>query len=194
MGPPLVVVGASLGGFAALQTLLRGLPRGFGAALVIAQHRGRNDDEGLVKALQQASQLPVCEPEDKEPIAPGRVYLAPADYHLLVEPGHLALSTEAPVNFARPSLDVLFDTAAEAYGSGVICVVLTGANEDGARGAARVKQRGGLLVVQDPATAEASAMPSGALKAAPADRVLPLLEIAPFLVELCGREEAPSHG
>jgi two-component system, chemotaxis family, protein-glutamate methylesterase/glutaminase len=189
MGGPLVVVGASLGGLAALRTLLGGLPRGFGAPLLIVQHRGRDSDEGLLKLLQRASQLPVCEPDDKEPIAPGRVYLAPADYHLLVEPGHVALSTDAPVNFARPSLDVLFDSAAEAYGDRVVCVVLTGANADGARGAARIKRRGGVLVVQDPATAEASAMPSGALKAAPADRVLPVPEIAPFLVELCGRDD-----
>ena len=119
----------------------------------------------------------------------GRVYLAPRDYHLLVERGHFALSTEAPVYFARPSIDVLFESAADAYGEGVVGVVLTGANGDGARGLARIKAAGGLAVVQEPATARAPEMPSAAIEAADVDRVLPLPEIAAFLNGL-GREAA----
>lgn len=128
--------------------------------------------------------MPVEEPEDKDPIAEGRVYLAPRDYHLLIEKGNFALSTEAPVYFARPSIDVLFESAAEAYREKVVGIILTGANGDGARGLARIKAAGGLTLVQEPATAQAPEMPQAAI-AAGIDRILPLHEIAPFLNNLC---------
>ena len=129
----------------------------------------------------------MAEAEDKEAIVPGRVYLAPAGYHLLVEDEHFALSTEPPVWYARPSIDVLFESAAEARGAQVIGVILSGANADGARGLAFIKRCGGIAVVQDPATAESSAMPNAALSATETAEILPLEEIAPFLVRVCRR-------
>jgi two-component system chemotaxis response regulator CheB len=128
--------------------------------------------------------MPVVEPEDKEPVEHGRVYLAPAGYHLLVDGGAFALSTDEPVAYARPSIDVLFESAADVYGERVIGVVLTGSNDDGARGLARIKERGGVAVVQEPATAERPEMPEAAIAAAQPEAVLPLDEIAPFVARL----------
>jgi two-component system chemotaxis response regulator CheB len=166
MAPPLVVVGTSLGGLNALQILLGGLPQPLQSAVAIVQHRSKGVETGLCELLQAASRAPVAEPEDKEPIQRGRVYLAPGDYHLLVERSdqqyHLALSTEGPVSYARPSIDVLFESAADAYGPALVAVVLTGANEDGAAGAARVRQRGGTVMIQDPASAASGIMPAAA--------------------------------
>jgi two-component system chemotaxis response regulator CheB len=180
-----VVIGTSAGGLAALQVLLPGLPQDFPWPVILVQHRGREAGSGLCDFLQKSSGLPVLEPEDKETIAPGRVYLAPRDYHLLIEGRHFALSTDAPVCYARPSIDVLFESAADAYGKGVIGVILTGKNRDGARGLAAIKGGGGLAVIEDPATAESREMPEAALAATVADRVLPLAEIAPCLNDLC---------
>ncbi|HEX7313083.1 MAG TPA: chemotaxis protein CheB [Pyrinomonadaceae bacterium] len=180
-GERVVVVGTSTGGLAAMQVLLTGLAEDFAWPLVLVQHRSKEPGSELCKYLQRCCRWGVSEPEDKEPINAGRVYLAPRDYHLLIERGNFALSTEPPVYFARPSIDVLFESAADAYGGGVVGVVLTGANGDGARGLARIKAAGGLAVVQDPATALAPEMPRAALDAAAADRILPLEGIAPFL-------------
>ena len=185
MPPSLVVIGASMGGLEALEVILGGLPKDFLLPVVIVQHRGKGSDDSLRALLQHRCALTVCEPEDKEELVSGRVYIAPADYHLLVEKGSLALSTEAPVNHARPSVDLLFDSAADAYGSQVVGVILTGRGQDGARGALRVKQRGGFVIVQDPATAEARAMPDCAMAATKVNNILPLSEISAFLVSLC---------
>jgi two-component system chemotaxis response regulator CheB len=181
--PPtaLVVVGASLGGLEAVGRLLADLPAGFPLPVVIAQHRPHESGLGLAAALARRAQWPITQPVDKDPVIPGHVYVAPPDYHLLIEDGHFALSTAPPVNFARPSIDVLFESATEAFGPGVIAVVLTGANHDGARGAARVKARGGRVLVQDPATAESPAMPAAALAAVPDALVRPLPELAAAL-------------
>ena len=137
----LVVVGASLGGLHALEILLAGLPAHFPLPVVIGQHRREDADGALCMALRRRSALPVGEAEDKEAIVPGRVYVAPAGYHLLVEEGRFALSTEAPVAYARPSIDVLFESAADVYEAGVIGVILTGASKDGSHGAARIRGR-----------------------------------------------------
>lgn len=176
----LIVVGASLGGLSALQQLLRALPADFRLPLVVVQHRASGSDD-LASALQRECAVPIREVEDRDPLRPGAVYLAPADYHVLVDRGRLRLSTEARVLHARPSIDVLFESAAAAYGEGVLAVVLTGASRDGALGAQQVKARGGALVVQDPATAEARVMPAAALAGARADLVLRLDEIADVL-------------
>lgn len=181
----LVVVGTSLGGLHALEVLLPGLPKGFPASVAVVQHRHKDSENTLSFFLQQHSSLPLKEPEDKEAIVPGQVYLAPADYHLLVEPGSFALSTEAPVEYARPSIDVLFESAAEAYAEKVIGVILTGANQDGAQGLAKIKAHGGLAVVQEPATAFSPTMPQAAIALVRVDWILPLSEIAPFVVNLC---------
>jgi len=184
--PPVIVIGASLGGLSAIPVILGGLPRDFPSPLVIVQHRAiLSDDAGLVEALQRGCPLAVREVEDKDRLAPGRVHLAPADYHLLIEGDHLTLSTEARVLHARPSIDVLFDSAAESHAGRVVAVVLTGASRDGVIGAQRVKQRGGTVIVQDPAGAECKVMPSAAIAGVAVDRVLPLDQIAPYLVR-CG--------
>lgn len=181
----LVVVGTSLGGLHALEVLLAGLPKGFPVSVAVVQHRHKDSENTLSFFLQQHSLLPLKEPEDKEAIVPGQVYLAPADYHLLVEPGSFALSTEAPVEYARPSIDVLFESAADAYAEKVIGVILTGANQDGAQGLAKIKAHGGLAVVQEPATAFSPTMPQAAIALVRVDWILPLSEIAPFVVNLC---------
>jgi two-component system chemotaxis response regulator CheB len=186
--PALVVVGGSLGGFQAVKQLLEGLSADFPLPLVLALHRSSGSGAALPSLLQQHSALTVLEAEDKEPLRSGHVYLAPAGYHLLVEPGSLALSTEAPVLYARPSIDVLFESAAEAYRSGVIGIVLTSSSQDGAAGLACIKRHGGVAVVQDPATAESPVLPRAALAATTVDRVLALDSIAPFLVERCRRQ------
>lgn len=178
----LVVVGASLGGLSALEVLLGGLSEGFPWPVAIVQHRSAEDiNDTLPVVLQRRCALPVAEVEDKDPIEPGRVYVGPPDYHLLIEAGTFALSTEARVISARPSIDVFFDSAAAVCGARVVAVVLTGASADGAQGSARVKARGGTLIVQDPAGAESPVMPRAAIAAAKADHVLPLTEIAPTL-------------
>lgn len=185
-----IVIGTSYGGLTALQTLLPALPENFRAPVVIVQHRSREQGSGLRTFLQKRTMLPLREPEDKEALLPGHIYLAPRDYHLLLDATGFALSTEAPVEYARPSIDVLFECAADAYREKVIGVILTGANADGARGLARIKELGGTCIVENPSTAESPAMPEAALAATAVDRILPLAEIAPVLVELCHRSPA----
>jgi two-component system chemotaxis response regulator CheB len=181
----ILVIGASLGGLRALTTLLAQLPIDFSLPIVIAQHRRSDSEDRLAAFLRGHSALPLREAEDKQPIAAGRVYLAPADYHLLVDRGSLALSTDAPVLSARPSIDVLFETAADAYGSRAIGLILTGASDDGARGLAKIQGRGGMALVQDPSTAECAVMPLAAIAATHTEHVLPLETIAPFLIDVC---------
>lgn len=181
----IIVVGASYGGLSALQILLPELSAEFPLPVVIVQHRKKDGDDGLCEYLRKRCPLPLIEPEDKEKVEPGHVYLAPRDYHLLIEKSIFALSTESPVAYARPSIDVLFESAADIYHERIIGVILTGANRDGANGLAKIKALGGLAVVQDPASAESRAMPDAAMSATAVDRVLTLPEIAPFLNELC---------
>lgn len=181
----LIVIGCSLGGMHALETVLGALPKGFGAPVVIAQHRHRASNEALPAYLRRHVDIAVVDADDKQWLEPGTAYLAPADYHLLVERGELSLSTEAAVSYSRPSIDVLFESAADSYRDRVAGVILTGSNADGAKGAARIKRHGGFVIVQDPATAEAPAMPRAAIDAVRVDRILPLERIGPFLVELC---------
>jgi two-component system chemotaxis response regulator CheB len=181
----LIVIGASWGGLHAVGEILAALPADTDAAVVVAQHRRENTvDGGLAGLLQMRATLPVADVDDKAPIERGQVYLAPPDYHLLIEQGYFSLSKEAHVHYARPSIDVLFQSAADAYRERVIGVILTGANADGAHGLAEVKRCGGVAVVQDPGTAERREMPAAALAMTAADAVLPLSEIGPFLYGL----------
>jgi two-component system chemotaxis response regulator CheB len=182
----IVLVGTSWGGLAALRTLIRTLPPDFGLPVAVVQHRHRESDNLLARLLQDGTPLCVCEVEDKAPIVGGNVYIAPADYHLLVERGHFALSVDEPVRYSRPSIDVTFASAADAYGDGVVGVVLTGANADGARGLRRIADRGGLPIVQSPSTAESPTMPSAALRAVPDARALTIQEIGQALASLPG--------
>jgi two-component system chemotaxis response regulator CheB len=181
-----VAVGASWGGLQALERLLGGLPVDFGPAIVIAQHRSADSQaEGLSGLLSVHARRPVRDADDKESIERGGIYLAPPDYHLLVEPGFFSLSVDDRVQYARPSVDVLFESVADSYREHAVGIVLTGANRDGARGLARIKELGGVAIVQDPADAEAQTMPAAALRATVADAVLPLEEIPKFLIGLC---------
>lgn len=184
VGYDIVMVGTSWGGLAALRTLVSGLPEEFAMAVAIVQHRHKDSDHLLRVLLQERSPLTVCEIEDKMPIEHGRVYVAPPDYHTLVEPGHFSLSTEAPVRYSRPSIDVAFGSAADSYTHRAVGVVLTGANADGAEGLRFISDRGGMALIQEPETAESPTMPRAAVKAVPRARVMPLPEIVRFLAEL----------
>jgi two-component system chemotaxis response regulator CheB len=188
----LVAVGASAGGFQALSLILRRLPPSFAGSIAIVQHRRADESSLLAELMGQRSNLPVTEPNHGTPLKPGHVYVAPADYHLLVEPGAISLSVDPQVNCSRPSIDMLFESAAAAYGARAVGVVLTGANADGAAGAACLAAAGAPLLIQDPATAEASACPSAALARVPSASVLTLSAIAQRLVELCGEVVAQS--
>ncbi|HUD41952.1 MAG TPA: chemotaxis protein CheB [Dokdonella sp.] len=181
-----IVVGTSAGGLRALHVLLRGLDRALPVPTVIVSHTGSSDMGIFCELLAHYSRLPVEEARERVRPRPGVVYVAPSGYHLLVErSGRFALSIDAKVGFSRPSIDVLFESAAETWGSGLVAVILTGANHDGAAGLCRVRACGGVAIVQDPATAEAAAMPEGALALAGADHCLPLEAIAPLLNRMC---------
>jgi two-component system chemotaxis response regulator CheB len=184
--PGLVAIGTSLGGLNALIAILRGLPASLPVPLAVAQHRApAAEGSRLPAVLQDHTRLRVVEAEDKMPLEPSTVYLAPADYHLLIESrGRLALSTDPPVRSARPSIDVLFETAAEAYGRDLLAVLLTGASADGADGVAAVKARGGCAIVEDPRSAECGTMPGAALARTTVDYVLPLPDIGTHLMAL----------
>jgi two-component system chemotaxis response regulator CheB len=184
VGYDIVVVGTSWGGLAALRLLVGGLPPTFAMAMVLVQHRHKDSDALLRVLLQEQTALEVCEVEDKMPIEHGRVYVAPPDYHTLVEPGHFSLSTEAPVRYSRPSIDVTFTSAADSYAHRTVGMVLTGANADGSAGLRRISDRGGLALVQEPATAESPTMPAAACRAVPRARVMPLPELITYLVSL----------
>ena len=178
----LVVMGTSTGGLHALTHLLAGLPASYPLPIAIVQHRSRDSDERLVTLLNGACPLAVCEAEDKQPLRGPGVYLGPPDYHLLVELDSVALSTEEPVAYSRPSIDVLFESAAYSFGRAVIGVLLTGANQDGTRGLKRIKERGGYVIVQNPDSAESAFMPKHAVKHLLPDRVLNLEQIAAELI------------
>lgn len=179
-----VVIGASAGGLEALMTLLAGLPANFPAAVLIVLHRPPVPVPGSSPAtiLARRCALPVDEAWDHQPIEPGRVLVAPADYHLLVDPGPVtALSCDEPVLWSRPAIDPLFESASHVWHERVLAIVLTGASADGTAGATRVRAAGGELWVQDPAEAVASTMPSSALRTAGADRVLRLQQMSETL-------------
>ena len=184
VGYDLVVVGTSWGGLHALRTLVGGLPDSFQMAVTLVQHRHRDSDHLLRTLLQEHSSLRVCEVEDKMPLEHGHIYVAPPNYHTLLEPGHFSLSTEAPVRFSRPSIDVTFSSAADCYAHRTVGIILTGANADGADGLRRISDRGGLALVQDPETAESPTMPAAARKAVPRARVMSLEAMGAFLAAL----------
>ena len=208
-----VAVGASLGGFSVLKTVLGGLRPDFPAALLLVQHQGAGRHGALAARLQDYCTLPVREPEDKEPLRAGHVYVAPAGYHLLVERDRtpaspmasavglpaaslrasLALTTEGPVQYARPSIDVLFESVADSYGRDAIGVAMTSSTEDGVRGLACIKARGGMVLVQDPNTAESRVLPDATLAHVAVDRVLPPAKIAAFLALTCHLSHEPQH-
>ena len=177
-----IAIGTSAGGVEALSRLLPALPKGLGAAVFVVLHLPRHRPSLLAEIFAPRCALPVREALDKEPVQPGTVYLAPPDYHLLVDAGpQIALSTDEPVHYSRPSVDVLFESAADVYGAWLLGIILTGGNEDGAAGLAAVRRAGGMTLVQQPAEALAPQMPAAALALGPADRVATLEEMARFL-------------
>ncbi len=180
-----IVLGISAGGMEALTHIIPRLPADFALPVVIVQHMHSASDDFLAHYLDEKSFLKVKQADEKEEILPGVAYFAPPNYHLMVEDDRrFSLSIDAPVNYARPSIDVLFETAADVYGTKLVGVILTGANSDGSHGLSKIKESGGLTVVQDPETAEMDVMPKAAIAAADVDYILPLKEIGPFLKRL----------
>ena len=184
LGYELAVVGASWGGLAALQTLVGRLPRSLRLPVAIVQHRHRNSEALLARFLQEQTPLRVCEIEDKTLVEPGKIFVAPANYHVLIEQGHFSLSTEAPVRYSRPSIDVALTSAADAYGHRAVGIIMTGSNADGAQGLRRIADAGGMAIVQAPETAEAPTMPRAALRRVPTARVFALDRLSSFLATL----------
>jgi two-component system chemotaxis response regulator CheB len=181
----LICIGASWGGLHAVGRVLSDLPPEVEQPIVVVQHRYADPHSALPELLAHHTKRPVVDVDDKTTVEPNRVYVAPPDYHLLVQRGSFALSVDERVHHARPAIDVLFESAADTYGPAVIGVILTGANQDGAAGLARIKARGGIALVQDPQHAERRAMPEAAIAATVADAVLPLEEIGAFISRLC---------
>jgi two-component system chemotaxis response regulator CheB len=184
VGYDIVVVGTSWGGLAALRELISGLPGTFALPIVVVQHRHKQSGHILEELLQDYTKLRVREAEDKASISAGTVHVAPADYHLLIEDGFFSLTMDEPVAFSRPSIDVTFASAADVYGDRVVGVVLTGANADGSRGLRRISDRGGLPLIQLPATAESPAMPAAALRVVPEARALTLRQLSETLASI----------
>ena len=177
-----------------MSDLLDGLPETFDLPVAVVQHRGKDAESLLAMLLQDHTRMRVMEVEDKQPIERGHVYIAPPDYHLLLEGSHFSLSVDAPVRFSRPSIDVMFESAASSCGKRAIGVVLTGANEDGASGLRRIVDSGGRAIVQDPATAEVRTMPAAAQRSVPEAEVLPISRIGPRLGEIAAMQATPARG
>jgi two-component system chemotaxis response regulator CheB len=180
-----IVMGASAGGVEALLTLLPGLPATLGVPVFIVLHLPRDRPSLLADIFMRKCAVPVREAQDKEPVCPGTVYFAPPDYHLLIDEGpQLCLSTDELVHYSRPSIDVLFDSAAEIYGPRLLGIILTGANQDGAEGLAAVHAAGGITIVQQPHSAQVKQMVLSALDRNPASFVLDLAGISALLCTL----------
>ncbi len=180
-----VALGASRGGVAALSRVVAKLPASFPLPVFVVEHRRASSDSALVEYLESRCALRVKEAEDKEPIVAGTLFLAPGGYHLLIEQDRtLSLSVDAPVHFCRPAIDVLFETAADTFGSRLLGVVLTGSGCDGAAGLAQIARAGGGTIVQDPRSAEAAEMPRAALAHLDPDAVLDLDGISALLAAI----------
>jgi two-component system, chemotaxis family, protein-glutamate methylesterase/glutaminase len=190
-----IVVGCSAGGTEALRVLLAGLQAEHPAAVIVVAHSPADGVSLLPALLSHVCRLPVSEARERERILPGHVYLAPPNYHLLVELDRtFGLSVDERVCYVRPAIDVLFESAADAFGRGLTGVVLTGANNDGAKGMIAIKAAGGRCLVQDPAEAYAAAMPAAAIATGCVDQVLPLEKLAEELVHLGTGTKPPSSG
>lgn len=185
-----VAIGVSAGGMDALYSILSFLPHDFPAPILIVQHISPDSDNYLSKYLDNACLIKVMEAEEKTRVEPATAYIAPPNYHMLIETDKtLSLTVDEKVNFARPSVDVLFETAADTYKTGLIGIILTGANKDGSRGLKKIKEYGGLCIVQAPETAAAEEMPRCALETTQVDFILPLNSIASFLCKLFGKKQ-----
>jgi two-component system chemotaxis response regulator CheB len=180
-----VVIGASAGGVEALFNLLTGLPEGFRLPIIAVLHLPPDRESRLAEIFQHRVPIAVREACDKEPVAPATLYFAASGYHLLVETDHsFSLSCEAPVHFSRPSIDVLMESAADAWGPALAGILLTGANYDGAAGLAKIRRQGGITVAQDPAEAQVPTMPEAAIRKLQPSFILPLAGIRNLLLHL----------
>ncbi|NGX58558.1 MAG: Chemotaxis response regulator protein-glutamate methylesterase [Chlamydiae bacterium] len=178
-----IVIGGSAGSFEAICTILKKLPEKFSLPLFVVLHLDQNPDSSLAHYLNKITKVDVIEANDKEEIQPGTVYIAPPNYHMLVEENRtISLSSDLKVCFSRPSIDVLFESAADVYGEKLIAVILSGANSDGTKGFKKIKERGGMTIVQNPATAAFDYMPNSARDNNRIDHILSLEEIGTFLV------------
>lgn len=179
-----IVIGVSAGGIKALKSLLFELPENFCFPVIIVQHLRRDNDNTWISILNNGSKLNVKEADEKESILTGTVYIAPANYHLLIEQNKtFSLTIDERVNFARPSINVLFETAAEVYKNKLIGIILTGSTDDGTNGLKKIKEMGGLVIAQDPSTAESSYMPAAAIARVPVDHILSLEDISHLLIK-----------
>jgi two-component system chemotaxis response regulator CheB len=180
-----IVIGVSSGGMNALKFIFSTLPADFSIPIIIVQHVSARSDNEWINLLNNKSNLTIKEADEKDKIETGNVYIAPANYHLLIETDKtFSLTIDEHVNFARPSIDVLFESAAEAYKNSLIGVVLTGSNNDGAKGIKRIKELGGMVIIQDPKTAESSTMPESAIATVQPDYILSLEEIVQLLIKI----------
>ncbi|MCZ2355209.1 MAG: chemotaxis protein CheB [Bacteroidia bacterium] len=181
----IIAIGGSAGSFSIINAILQQLPTNYRLPILMGLHRLKDKREGFQEALMLKASMEVVEPYDKEIIRPGIAYLAPANYHLLVDfPGNCSLSTTELVQFSRPSIDVLFESVADVYGKDSLAILLSGANKDGAEGMATIKRRGGLTIVQDPSDCAMPTMPKAALQATEIDHVLKTAEIIELLKRL----------
>ncbi len=179
-----IVIGTSAGGLYALKAIFERLPAAYPLPIIIVQHRAKNERTLLEEVLQNTSQLVIKQADEKERIEPGKVYFAPANYHLLIEKDRtFSLSVEELYNYSRPSIDVLFETAAEVYCERLIGIILTGANRDGANGIKRIAGYGGLTIAQDPATAQFPTMPQAAVNTKNVRHILNIDAIAGFMLK-----------
>ena len=186
-----IAIGGSAGGIEALSELLPDLPASARCAVFVVLHQPRDRPSLLAELFAPRCAMRVCEPDDKQPVENGCIYFAPSDYHMLVDAGPgISLSADAPVHFSRPSIDVLFESAADVFGAALLAIVLSGGNEDGADGARAVRRAGGCVIVQDPMTARVPVMPQRAIERALPDAVLPVGEIHALLKRSISGEAA----
>jgi two-component system chemotaxis response regulator CheB len=180
-----IVVGVSSGGLKALRLIFSVLPSDFVVPIIVVQHIGPRSENTWIKILNSSSNINIKEADEKEKVRTGHIYVAPSNYHLLIEKDKtFSLTIDERVNFARPSIDVLFESAAEVYREKLIGIILTGSNSDGAKGVKRIKDCGGLVIIQDPETAESSSMPSSALALIQPDYIVALNQISDLLIKI----------
>jgi two-component system chemotaxis response regulator CheB len=180
-----IVIGVSSGGLKALKIIFSDLPSDFAVPVIVVQHIGPRSENGWIKLLNDSCDIPIKEADEKENVAAGNIYIAPSNYHLLIEKDKtFSLTIDERVNFARPSIDVLFESAADVYREKLIGIILTGANNDGTKGVQRIKECGGTVIIQDPVTAESSYMPSSAFAAIKPDYVSALDQIGVVLIKI----------
>jgi two-component system chemotaxis response regulator CheB len=182
-----IVIGVSSGGMITLNTILRHLPSDFALSIIIVQHQHPESDDFIAKFLDARCSLTVKQADEKESILPGVIYITPPNYHLMIEEDRtFSLTIDKRVHYARPSIDILFETAADVFGEKLVGIILTGANEDGNHGLRKIKESGGLTIVQDPDTAEVDTMPKAAIASTKVDYILPLEKIGLFICTLYG--------